>query len=121
MSVPIRFRVRPIYHGREFLVEVMGDHRVDGFPNVAAILQDVLGASKIPHPEKLDDPKVAVMHDRYFSYWIYAGGSYEIDNDTWGMFVWAKENNETVIADIERGLISTGRFAKETVDFEQYR
>ena len=75
MSDPIRFRVRPVYHGSKLLVDVMGDHRDVGFPNVATILRDALGASQIPHPDKLDDPQFALMHDRHFSFWTYAGGS----------------------------------------------
>lgn len=121
MSDPIRFRVRPIYHRSDLLIEVMGDHRGEGFPDLAAILQDALVASKVPHPDNLDDPKIALMQDRYISFWTYAGGKYEIDDDIWGLFVSAKENNIAVIADVERALNATGRFAKEFVNFEQFR
>ncbi len=109
----IRFRVRPVYHGSELLIEVLGDHRAEGFPNVASILRDTLHATKEPHPDKLDDPQVALAQDRYFSFWAYPGGSYEIDDDIWGLFISAKEHNEAVIADVERALLSTGQFVSK--------
>lgn len=121
MANPIRFRVRPIYHGSELLVEVLDDHRKEGFPCVSAILRDALGATAGPHPKGLDDPRVAWAHDRYFSYWTYPGGNYEIDDDIWALFVLSKDNNEVVIADVERALLATGQFVKESVDFEQFR
>jgi hypothetical protein len=121
MSDPIRFRIRPVYHGSDLIVELMGDHRADDFPDVSAILRDELSASQIPHPNKLDDRQVAMIHDRYFSFWTYAGGAYEIDDDIWGLFVSATENNEAVIADVAQALTVTGRFAREAVDFEQFR
>lgn len=121
MTKPIRFYVRPVYHGDELLVEIVDDHRVDGFPNVAGILCDALGARRTPHPEGMDRPDIALLHDRFFSYWTYAGGAYEVDNDIWSLFVVAKANHAAVIADIERALLSTGRFVKEDVDFAKYR
>jgi hypothetical protein len=121
MSDPIRFRVRPVYHGDELLIEIVDDHRGEGFPNVASILRDALQAKQVPHPDKLDDPRIALSQDCYFSFWAYPGGHYEIDDDIWSLFVLAKESNGAVIADVERALISTGRFVKEAVDFEQFR
>lgn len=121
MSDPIRFRVRPVYHGNQLLIEVLDDHRGERFPNVASILRDALGATQVPHPDKLDGPQVAFSQNRYFSFWVYPGGNYEIDDDIWGLFVLAEENNEAVSADVERTLMSTGRFVKEFVDFEQFR
>lgn len=121
MSNQIRFRVRPIYHGSELLIEVVDDHRKEGFPSVASILRDALHATNAPHPDNLDDPRVALGQDRYFSYWTYTGGNYEIDDDIWALFVSAKNNNEAVIADAERALLATGKFVKVFVDFEQFR
>lgn len=121
MSGPIIFWVRPAYHGDELLIEFRGDHREAGFPNVAEILRDALRSSKVPHPKGLDDRHIALVHDRAISFWTYDGGNYEIDDDTWGLFVSAPDNKKSVIADIERALISTGRFAKEAVDFDQFR
>ena len=97
MSHAIRFRVRPVYHGSELLVELMDDHRQEGFPEIASMLQNALGAVRVPHPHDMDDPRVALAHDRYFSYWSYPGGHYEIDDDIWALFVAAKENNLAVI------------------------
>lgn len=120
MADLIRFRVRPVFHGSELLVEVMDDHREDGFPNIALLLRDALGATQVRHPEGLDDPRIAMSQDRYFGYWIYPGGRYEIDDDIWGLFVSAKENNVVVIADVERALLATGQFEKQAVDFAQF-
>ena len=74
-----------------------------------------------PHPSGLDDRQIALLYDCYISFWVYAGGSYEIHNDRWGLFVTSTENQKAVIADIERVLTSTGAFVKEFVDFEQFR
>ena len=121
VTKPIRFYVRPVYHGSELLVEIADDHRVDGFPDLAGILRHELGAGREPHPEGMDRPVIALLHQRFFSYWTYAGGAYEIDDDTWGLFVTATQNHAAVIADIERALLRTGQFVKEEVDFARYR
>ncbi len=121
MTKPIRFYVRPVYGGTELLVEIVDDHRVEGFPYVAGILCKALGARRMPHPEGMDNPDIALLHDRFFSYWTYAGGAYEIDDDIWALFVAAKQNHATVIGDVERALLSTGQFVKEDVDFAKYR
>lgn len=121
MTKPVRFYVRPVYHGVERLVEIVDDHRVEGFPHVAGLLSDALGARRMPHPEGMDAPDIALLHDRFFSYWTYAGGAYEIDDDIWALFVVAKENHAAVIADVERALLSTGLFVKEDVDVARYR
>ncbi|ENZ77347.1 MULTISPECIES: hypothetical protein [Ralstonia] len=121
MADQIRFRVRPVYHGSDLLVEICDDHRVAGFPNVAAVLQEALDAVQERHPENLDDPEVALSQDRYFGYWKYAGGRYEIDDDIWGLFVSAPVDNRAVIADVERALLASGKFVKEEVDFGLYK
>ncbi|BDU20126.1 hypothetical protein DYGSA30_15830 [Dyella sp. GSA-30] len=113
--------MRPVYHGSELLVEVLGDHRADGFPDVAAILQGALCSTREPHPENLDDPNVAMLQDRYFSYWKYAGGYYEIDDDIWSLFVTAKVDNAAIVADIEQALLASGEFVKEAVDFGRFK
>ncbi|VWB57590.1 hypothetical protein BLA14095_02545 [Burkholderia lata] len=116
MTNLIRFCVRPVFHGSDLLVEVLDDHRAADFPNVAAILQDALHSVQVPHPDGLDEPVVALSQDRYFSYWTYARGSYEIDDDIWGLFVTA-----SIVADIETALLSTGKFVKEEVDFSEFQ
>ncbi|AOK59521.1 hypothetical protein [Burkholderia ubonensis] len=120
MTNLIRFRVRPVYHGSDLLVEVLEDHRADHFPNVAAILQDALHSVRVPHPDGLDEPRIALFQDRYFSYWTYARGHYEIDDDIWGLFVTASINNLSIVADIARALLLTGKFVKEEVDFGKF-
>ncbi|WP_254602240.1 hypothetical protein [Burkholderia lata] len=121
MTNLIRFRVRPVFHGSDLLVEVLDDHRTVDFPNVAAILQDALHSVQVPHPDGLDEREVALSQDRYFSYWTYARGSYEIDDDIWGLFVTATIDNLPIVADIEKALLSTGKFVKEEVDFSAFR
>ncbi|OJA43947.1 hypothetical protein [Burkholderia ubonensis] len=120
MTNLIRFRVWPVYHGSDLLVEVLEDHRTDHFPNVAAILQDALHSVQVPHPDGLDEPRVALFQDRYFSYWTYARGHYEIEDDIWGLFVTASINNLSIVADIEQALLLTGKFVKEEVDFGKF-
>ncbi|VWC37300.1 hypothetical protein [Burkholderia lata] len=121
MTNLIRFRVRPVFHGSDLLVEVLDDHRVADFPNVAAILQDTLHSVRAPHPDGLDGSMVALSQDRYFSYWTYARGSYEIDDDIWGLFVTASINNASIVADIETALLLTGKFVKEDADFSKFQ
>ncbi|MET3823623.1 hypothetical protein ACVK00_006558 [Burkholderia sp. PvR073] len=120
MTKLIRFRVRPAYHSSDLLVEILEDHRTVDFPNVAAILQDALHSVPVPHPDGLDDPRIALSQDRYFSYWKYARGYYEIDDDIWGLFVTASINNSSIVADIERTLLLTGKLVKEEVDFGKF-
>jgi hypothetical protein len=121
MLEPVRFRIRPVYHGSELLIEMLSDHRADGFPGITSILSNALRAVKVPHPDNLDNPRIALGADRYFSYWAYSGGHYEIDDDIWSLFVRAEEGSEAVICDIERALLATGQFIKESVDFEPFR
>lgn len=85
------------------------------------MLCDALHATQKPHPENLDALHIAAAQDRFFSFWAFPGGNYEIDDDIWGLFISAKENNEAVTAEVERALLATGRFVKEAVDFEQFR
>ncbi|VWB76220.1 hypothetical protein BLA23254_03577 [Burkholderia lata] len=120
MTNLIRFRVRPVFHGSDLLVEVLDDHRAADFPNVAVILKNALHSVQVPHPDGLDEPVVALSQDRFFSYWTYARGNYEIDDDIWALFVTATLDNSRIVADIESALLSTGRFVKEVVDFSQF-
>lgn len=121
MADPARFYVRPVYHGTDLLVEIVDDHRVEGFPDVAGILRDALGAQRVPHPQGMDDPNMALSQDRFFSYWRYAGGEYEIDDDIWALFVTAPVDTAAVIADVERALSASGMFVRKEVDFARYR
>jgi hypothetical protein len=121
MTKLIRFRVRPVYHGSDLLVEILEDHRTVDFPNVAAILQGALHSVQVPHPDGLDDPGIALSQDHYFSYWKYARGYYEIDDDIWGLFVTASIDNASIVADVERALLLTGKFVKEEADFGKFK
>ncbi|OXI96358.1 MULTISPECIES: hypothetical protein [Burkholderia] len=120
MTNLIRFRVRPVFHGSDLLVEVLDDHRTADFPDVAAILQDALHSVQVSHPDGLDEPEVALSQDRYFSYWAYSRGNYEIDDDIWGLFVTATFDNARVVADVESALLSTRKFVKEDVHFSRF-
>jgi len=121
MTNLIRFRVRPVFHGSDLLVEVLDDHRAADFPDVAAILKDALHSVQVPHPDGLDEQEVALSQDRFFSYWTYAGGNYEIDDDIWGLFVTPTFDNARVVADIEGALLSTGKFVKEDADSSRFQ
>lgn len=114
-----RIRVRPGYHSKDLLIEFCGDHRSEGFPNVSEILRKALCSEQVKHPN-FDEVKIAMSQDRYFSYWAYANGTYEIDDDIWGLFVSTREDNDRVIGDIERSLMQSGLFVKEDVNFADY-
>jgi hypothetical protein len=115
MSDLIRFRVRPGYGSKELLVEICGDHRASDFPNVPEILRKALHAKLQSHPDPKEErlSRTSMLTDRFITYWVYAGGSYETDDDWGGFFVTANENNSKVISDIERSLLQSGLFAKE--------
>ncbi|RDS98156.1 hypothetical protein DWU95_44300, partial [Burkholderia contaminans] len=113
MTNLIRFRVRPVFHGSDLLVEVLDDHRTADFPDVAAILQDALHSVQVPHPDGLDEPEVALSQDRYFSYWTYARGNYEIDDDISGLFVTATPDTARVVADVDNAILATANVVKE--------
>jgi len=114
-----RIRVRPGYRSKNLLIEFCGDHRAVGFPNVGEILKRALNAS----PVKLfnaDRIKAAIATDCYIGYWTYVNGNYQIDDDTWCLWVECRENNQQVIGDVENALIQSGLFVKDEVNFEDY-
>lgn len=113
-----KFRVRPGYGSKELLVELCGDHRTPGFPNVLKLLAESLRAKQQDHPTFSSETMIA--NDRYFTYWSYANGKYEIDDDVWACFITAADGNPQVIADIEQALTTSGRFEKEDVDYDKY-
>ena len=114
-----KFRVRPGYKSKEILVEFRGDHRAGDYPDIGALLGLALGAKSEKHPD-LDAATIALATDRIISYWVYAGGVYEMDDDVDGCFITARANNARVIGDIERALLDSGLFVKEEVDFGDY-
>jgi len=111
--------IRPEYHGERLLVEFCGDHRANGFPNVSELLQRNLGAVRLQNP-KIDEVTCAVAMDKYISYWTCAAGNYEIDDDTWGLFIAAEENNAQVISAVEQVLVHSGFFSRQDVDYAKY-
>ena len=111
--------MRPAYQSKELLAEFCGDHRAEGFPKLAQLLAQALDSKEQPHPV-FDTPKIAMETDRFFSYWAYDKGTYEIDDDIWACFISAPQNNVQVIADIERVLLESGLFIREEIDFANY-
>jgi hypothetical protein len=73
-----------------------------------------------PDPSIHEFIKHQALIDHFISYWVYAGGSYEIDDDWGGLFVLPKENNSKVASDVEQALLRTGLFVKEEVNFADY-
>ena len=114
-----KFKLRPGYRSQELLIELCGDHRADGYPDVAAVLSQALEAKSEKHPH-FDAVAIALGTDRFFSYWRYAGGAYEIDDDVPGCFILAPADNARVMADVEKALLKSGLFAREDVDFADY-
>jgi len=101
------------------LIEFTGDHRSGSFPNVAKILQYKLKSRR--KGVLRDFQKNLYNFDGFVSTWSYPNGDYVIANDTWGLFVHADENNESIMSDIEAALVSSDLFVKEHVDFNEYR
>jgi hypothetical protein len=113
-----KFKVRPGYQSKELLIEFCGEHRTESFPNVSSLLAAALSAKQEKHP--VFSVETMIGNDRYFSYWVYQKGVYEIDDDIWACFISAPNNNVEVIEDIERALIKSGLFEKEDVDHGKY-
>ncbi|MBC3830970.1 hypothetical protein H8K33_05585 [Undibacterium amnicola] len=114
-----KFRVRPGYKSRELLVEFCGDHRSSSYPNIANLLQDALNAKLKKHPV-YDTVRIGLATDEFITLWEYSNGEFQLNDDTWGYFAFAPNNNALVIEDIERVLLQSGRFVKEGVDFADY-
>ncbi len=119
MATP-RFTVRPEYQGKRLLIEFLGDHRSADYPNIQAIVATGLGATPKHHPT-LDVLSIGIATDEYISLWHYEKGDYELDDDTWGFFILAPNNNPAIIADIEAVLLASGAFRKLEVDFSEYQ
>jgi hypothetical protein len=101
-----KFRVK--YSGANSLIEFYGDHRAENYPNVSKLLADALGAMPQKHPVFSTETMIAT--DRYFSYWSYKNGTYEIDDDIWGCSITAPDGSLNVIADLEYALTNSGHF-----------
>lgn len=86
------------------------------------ILQEALHAKLLRHPDpKMHEfIKTDALMDHFISYWVYAGGSFEIDDDWCGLFVLPQENNSRVASDVEQALLGSGLFVKEEVNFADY-
>lgn len=119
MPEPHRFKIRPGYGSKLLLVEFCGDHRADDFPDVSTILLAALGAQPGPAVSRRE-VEIALATDCYTGTWVYDKGSYLIDDDTWGLWIHCEENNQQVVADIERALLGSGLFVRENVDFDDY-
>lgn len=115
---PFKFLARPGYHTQELLVEFCGDHRVPEYPDVPAILEQALQAQM--KPVSPETSLVGIATDCYSTSWSYPGGEYQVDEDTFGLFIHAPENNRTIMADLEKVLVESGLFLKEEVDFSNY-
>jgi hypothetical protein len=108
-----KFRIRPEYGGTNLLIEFSGDHRAADYPNVPMLLAAALGATQQKHP--VFSAETMIANDRYFSYWSYKNGIYEIDNDIWACFINVPDGSSRVIADVEHALTNSGQFVKEDV------
>lgn len=108
-----KFRVRPEYGGTKLLIEFCGDHRAADYPKVPILLANALKARQERHPVFSAETMTAT--DRYFSYWSYKNGTYEIDDDIWACFISVPDGSPTVISDIEHALTSSGQFVKGDV------
>ncbi|PCI26772.1 MAG: hypothetical protein COB67_09815 [SAR324 cluster bacterium] len=114
-----KFSVRPAYKSKELLVEFWGDHRSETYPSIQKLLEKGLNSKSKRHPS-LDTFRIAIATDEFISLWQYENGEYELDDDIWGCFILAPDNNTQIISDIERVLLASGKFMKEDVDFSEY-
>jgi hypothetical protein len=99
------------HSGENAFIELCGDHRAEGYPYVSMLLAEALNAVSQPHPVFSAETMIAT--DRYFSYWSYKNGIYEIDDDTWGYFITVQDGGPTVVADLEHALTSSGNFVRK--------
>jgi len=91
-------------------IEILGDHRSGGFPNVRVLLRDALIATESPPPPSFAEVvRTSMLIDRFISFWTYPGGAYEIDDDDGGLFVTPLHGAE-VGADVAAALIRSGQF-----------
>lgn len=121
MTEKIRFRVRPGYHSKELLIEFCGDHRASDFPDLHRLLSSILKAeSRRPSQAEIGLAQAGAIVDDFWFFKTYPGGSFEVNDDIWGLFIHARENNHKVISDIESALLESGKFVKEEVDFSKY-
>lgn len=105
-----KFRIRPEYGGANLLIKFCGDHRAENYPDVSALLAGALGAILQKHP--VFSAETMIVTGRYFSYWSYKNGTYEIDDDIWGCFITVPDSNPKVIADLEHALTNSGQFVR---------
>lgn len=105
------FRIRPGCGGTRPLIEFCGDHRAPDFPDLARIVAAALGATR--QAQSMPAAEAMMACDAYASRWSYAGGTYEIDDDTWACFITVPDGGAQVVADIERALLDSGRFVRD--------
>lgn len=113
-----QFCVRPGNKTKKLLIEFLGNHRSEDFPDVAGLLANGLDAKPIKHP-LLDTVTLALITEEFISQWKYNNGEYELDNSIGGFFIYAHENNAQVIADIENVLLASNHFVKIYTDFNE--
>lgn len=114
------FALRPGYNSQKLLIEFYGDHRSDSYPNVPSLLAKGLQAKQHKHPT-LDTARICISTDELISWWCYENGAYELDDDIWGLFIHAADNNAKIMSDVEKILLASGEFEKQVVDFSEYR
>ena len=108
--MPHSFRVRPGKDGTLCVIEILGDHRSDGFPDVRVLLRDALAAIQQPCPQELSEVvRTSMLIERYISFWTCPAGEYEIDDDIGGMFV-SPRLGDRVCRDIVDALKRSGQF-----------
>lgn len=112
--------MRPAYGSETLLVEFFGDHRSKNYPNVQSILAHGLNARSAEHPA-LDTAAIGIATDEYISLWHYEHGAYEVDDDIWGLFILAPENNAKIMSDIARVLLASEAFEEREADVANYR
>lgn len=103
------FHIRPGHGDAIPMIEFVGDHRSDDYPDVAALLAERLDATTLVSPDA-DAALVGLGMDMFISRWTYAGGEYDIDDSAFTLFVIPLGNRERVVHDVAQALQASGLF-----------
>ena len=106
-----KFRIRPVCGGMPVAIELCGDHRAPGFPDVARILAATLASTR--QAPSVPAAEAMIASDRYVGASSYDAGRYEIDDDIWACCIIVPDGNANVVADIERALSRSGLFVRD--------
>ncbi|CCN34460.1 conserved hypothetical protein [Vibrio nigripulchritudo SO65] len=107
-----KFKIRLSNNSEDLMIEFLGDHRREGYPNIHVILENGL-LSKPQSHRNASFADIALATDEIVSLWEYSNGEYELNDDVWTYSIHAHLNNAQVIRDIEETLLKSGEFIRD--------